>query len=189
MAASDILAVIFDFDDTLAPDSTSAFLESRGISSSEFWQERVKPLLQLGYDPTIAWLNLFLQKFGGQLGNVSNKDLRGFGGNMDSFFPGIPEVFDDLRKIVADSEVMDTSVEFYIISGGLAEVIRATPIANHFTAIYGCELAANDESDDGNLTRIKRAVTFTEKTRYIFEINKGIAQKGNGESLRSQQGC
>jgi hypothetical protein len=31
--------------------------------------------------------------------------------------------------------------------------------------------------DSGVLKRIKRAITFTEKTRYLFEINKGITPR------------
>jgi hypothetical protein len=55
----------------------------------------------------------------------------------------------------------------------LYEVIKATPIADEFEGIYGCHL--DGDTEDGPLKYIKRTVTFTEKTRYIFEINKGIA--------------
>jgi hypothetical protein len=34
---SDVIALIFDFDDTLAPDSTSGFLESVGVDTQQFW--------------------------------------------------------------------------------------------------------------------------------------------------------
>ena len=40
---SDVIALIFDFDDTLAPDSTSGFLDSLGVDTQQFWTKRVDP--------------------------------------------------------------------------------------------------------------------------------------------------
>ena len=68
-----ILAVVFDFDDTLLPDSTSALLRAYGIDADEFWSKRVKKLVENGYDPPLAYLNLLLREVGpnGRLGNVT----------------------------------------------------------------------------------------------------------------------
>ena len=48
---SDTIAVVFDFDDTLAPDSTSSFLASLGIDVPAFWKRGVQPLVDEGWDP------------------------------------------------------------------------------------------------------------------------------------------
>jgi hypothetical protein len=45
-------------------------------------------------------------------------------------------------------------------------------VQKYFRAAYGCQLAGDD--DNGPLKYIQRCITFTEKTRYLFEINKGI---------------
>jgi hypothetical protein len=45
-------------------------------------------------------------------------------------------------------------------------------VKKYFSGVYGCQLAGDTE--DGVLRYIKRCITFTEKTRYLFEINKGI---------------
>jgi len=50
------IALIFDFDDTLVPDSTSQLLEEYGISSDEFWEDEFSPLITEGYDPANASL-------------------------------------------------------------------------------------------------------------------------------------
>ncbi len=42
---SDVIALVFDFDDTLASDSTSGFLESIGVDTASFWKDEVDPLL------------------------------------------------------------------------------------------------------------------------------------------------
>ena len=48
-------------------------------------------------------------------------------------------------------------------------------MADNFSAIYASQLAGDTPS--GPLKYIKRCITFTEKTRYLFEINKGVTPK------------
>jgi hypothetical protein len=169
-----VLAVVFDFDDTLLPDSTSKLLQSRGVDPHEFWTKQVRDRLREGFDPTLAYLGLILESVGADrpLGLLSNQDLRDFGATLDAdFFPGLPQLFDDLREVTR--EYSDVSVEFHIISGGLLEVVRGSQVvSNYFAGVRGCEFA--EDATTGSIAQIKRAITFTEKTRYLFEINKGI---------------
>ena len=48
-------------------------------------------------------------------------------------------------------------------------------VRKYFSAAYGCQLGEDPETKIVN--HIKRSITFTEKTRYLFEINKGIKQR------------
>jgi phosphoserine phosphatase len=171
-----VIAVIFDFDDTLVPDSTSALLTSHGIDADRFWTDEVRRLVEeQGYDPPLAYLNLLLQEIGigRRLGALTNTKLREFGATLDgTWFPGLPAFFDDLREIV--SGYRDVSIEFYIISGGLQAIIEGSEhVQKHFRGVYGCQLGEDETT--GLIKNIKRCVTFTEKTRFLFEINKGIS--------------
>lgn len=172
---SNIIAVIFDFDDTLVPDSTSLLLEKFGVDTKKFWQDAYSKVVAGGYDPTLAYLKMLLDLVGEgkPLGKLNNAQLNEFGGTLDTmFYPGIPGLFDDLRKIVKEINEL-IAIEFYIISGGLHSIISGSRIINdNFYGFYGCTL--DEEGDPPALTSIKRAITYTEKTRYIFEINKGI---------------
>ena len=167
------IAVVFDFDDTLVPDSTTALLESRGIDAREFWSKLVPPLVDDGYDPPLAYLRLILDRVGRHMpfGMLRNQDLREFGALLDEqYFSGLPPMFEDLQNLV--QEFRDVSIEFYIVSGGLQEVIAGSNIVrDYFNGFYGCQLG---EDEDGVIRYVKRCVTFTEKTRYLFEINKGV---------------
>lgn len=172
---SHVIALIFDFDDTLLPDSTSELLEAHGIDAMKFWATEAKGLLDKGYDPTHAYLNLILDRVGKNkpLGEITNKSLNDFGATLDStFYPGVKSLVKELRKTVQDiSDQIE--VEFYIISGGIQAVMDGSKfIRNNFTATYGCQFGECPKT--GLIRYIKRAITFTEKTRYIFEINKGI---------------
>ena len=169
-----VIAVVFDFDDTLVPDSTTALLESRGVDATAFWSKLIPPLVDRGYDPPLAYLRLILDRIGPDqpLGMLDNQALHAFGESLDSkFYPGLPQMFLDLKRIVAGYR--DISIEFYVVSSGLQEVIGGSQIVrDHFDGFYGCQL---DEGPDGVIRYVKRCVTFTEKTRYLFEINKGVA--------------
>ncbi len=178
----DTIAIIFDFDDTLLPDSTTLLLEKFGIDPREFWGKEAKELIGSGFDPPHAYLKLILEKIGEgkPFGLLTNQDLRSFGASLDShFFPGVKTLFRDLRKIVTQSN--NIQIEFYIISGGLQDVIEGNAFINgNVNGIYGCKLGGDEE--DGPLKHIKRCITFTEKTRFIFEINKGLAPLNTQEN-------
>ena len=172
---SQVIAIVFDFDDTLLPDSTSVLLDAHGIDAHEFWSKQAKAWLDKGFDPTHAYLNLILDRVGKNkpLGNLTNASLNKFGASLDyTFYPGVKSLPRDLKKIV--SEVSDKiEVELYIISGGIQSVMDGSQfIADNFKASYGCQFG--ECPDTGVIRYIKRAITFTEKTRFLFEINKGI---------------
>jgi len=107
MRGSGIIACIFDFDDTLGPDSTSMFLASRGIDTGSFWTVDVRARVDDGWDPSLAWLELLLDRSGDgrPLGPLSNADLRKFGRQtLDAnLFQGVEGLFTDLREIVKGS--------------------------------------------------------------------------------------
>jgi hypothetical protein len=173
MPLTSIIAVVFDFDDTLIPDTTTLLLQEHRIDPTAFW-DQVKKLVMRGYDHTLAYLKLLLERVGRDkpLGLLTNADLRQFGSGLDKHFhPGLPQLFDDLQKKVAKK--FGITVEFYIVSGGLQAIIEGSQIVKkYFTAIYGCLL--EEAGSPPILSHIKRAITFTEKTRYLFEIHKGL---------------
>lgn len=170
-APQNTIALIFDFDDTLTDDSTSLLLEAHGIDVEDFWKKRVAPLVDDGWDPAPAYLHLILSQVGAgkPLGRLSNEKLREFG-KQCAFYPGLPGIFDDLRAQVRAHTLSNPSIEFYVISGGLEEIILGSSIASHFSAVRGCRFA----EIDGEVGAIRNVVTFTEKTRYLFELNKGL---------------
>ncbi len=175
MAISGTIALIFDFDDTLVSDSTTALLRKYGIDPDIFWKKDLRALINDGFDPALGFLKLLLDNIGPDrpFGRLTNEDLRAFGATLDSAFkPGLPELFSDLRSIVGEFRII--SIEFYIISGGLQAIIEGSQIVkDNFSAVYGCTL--DEEGDPPAISSVKRAINFTEKTRYIFEINKGLA--------------
>jgi hypothetical protein len=171
------MAVVFDFDDTLMPDTTTALLRKHGIKPEEFWPQ-ARSLINEGYDQPSAYLRLLLDNVGENkpLGKLTNRALTEFGARLNGeYYTGLPAFFDDLRNDVEKQFKGRIKVEYYIISGGLQSILRGNDIvAKYFSGVYGCILGESKET--GLVTHIKRSITFTEKTRYLFEINKGIKE-------------
>ncbi len=163
------IAIIFDFDDTLAPDSTSAFLEWYGIDAADFWEKEVNPLLIKGWDPIPAFLYGLIQKSdGAETGRgITREKFQAFG-NLLEVFQGVPELLQKLKSIGEENKAQ---VEFFIISSGIEEIIKSTSIAPLFKEIWA---SAFHFTNDGTIDFPRKVVSFTDKTRYLFQINKGI---------------
>ncbi|WP_121744815.1 haloacid dehalogenase-like hydrolase [Natronorubrum halophilum] len=174
------IGLIFDFDDTLAPDSTTQLLREYGCDPQEFWSAEFSARVKEGYDPTVAYLSLLLDKVGEDrpFGELTIEDLESVGATLNEMlYPGLSGLFGDIRAIV--DEYTDVSVNFYIVSEGLEPIIKGTEIADHCEAIYGSRL---DIDAEGVVNRIQRPISFTDKTRYLYEINKGISPESAQEN-------
>jgi hypothetical protein len=146
-------------------------LEQHGINSKDFWTTKQRELVENGWDPIPAYLKLILDNVGPDkpLGRMTNEHLRAFGAGL-KFYPGIPGLFKDLRDIAADHPVSNPAVEFYVVSSGLEEIIRGSKIAKFLSGYWACRLA----EEDGQIKHVQRVVSFTEKTKYLYQINKGV---------------
>ncbi len=190
-----IIACIWDFDKTLIKGymQTPIFAEY-GIDEKLFWRE-VNMLPELyartgvNVSPETVYLNHLLSFVkSGYMKGLSNAKLRELGSKL-VFCDGVIELFESLKEVVRSSEEyrkLDIKLEHYIISTGLAEMIRGSKIAPYVDGIFGCEFveeplppyfSRQPEFDMGALStqinQIGVMVDNTIKTRFIFEINKG----------------
>jgi 2-hydroxy-3-keto-5-methylthiopentenyl-1-phosphate phosphatase len=171
--AEPVIALVFDFDETLGPDTISFFLKEQGIDVEKFWQE-VNEKVKDAWDPPLAYMDLMLRLSKENKLDISKKTLASLGAKL-SLFPGLPEALTQLKNYVRiNQELKETKtvLEFYIISGGLEEMIKATKIAPLVDGIFGSNFAYDQK---GNAIGIKSTITFTEKTRYVHGIRKGIS--------------
>ncbi len=170
--AESVIAIVFDFDETLGPDTISLFLEQQKINPPKFWEE-VNLMVQDGWDPPLAYMHKMLSLSEVGKLDISKKALSKVGKSL-KLFPGLPGAFSELREFVRKNEDLKQgriSLEFYIVSGGMEELIRATKLANEIDGIFGCNFAYDNSE---RALGIKSAISFTEKTRFIHGIRKGI---------------
>ncbi|MGE9295106.1 MAG: haloacid dehalogenase-like hydrolase [Puniceicoccales bacterium] len=189
-----IVACIWDFDKTLIPGYMQEPLFRRfGIDGKEFWQEvntlpKIYAERGVRVSPDTIYLNHLLSFIkNGPLKGLRNSDLRELGAELP-FYPGMPELLRELREITkaeARYRRHDIVLEHYVISTGLAEMIRGSKIASEVDGVFGCEFIEaplpphylrQDELEipmEFEISQIGVMVDNTIKTRYIFEINKG----------------
>lgn len=198
--APNIIACIWDFDKTLIPGyMQSPIFEAFGVDEKQFWDEVValpatyEKLGQRVSKDTIYLNHLLSYVRQGPLSGLNNAKLRELGAKLE-FYPGLPDFFDELKAIpqeIPEYAKADIRLEHYVISTGLAEMVRGSVIADKVDGIFGCEFIENplppfytkqDElslDTEYEVAQVGVVVDNTIKTRYAFEINKGTNKNPN----------
>ncbi|QRK10924.1 haloacid dehalogenase-like hydrolase [Archangium violaceum] len=174
----DTIAVIFDFDDTLAPDSTGTLLRELGVDEEAFWSSQER-LVDEGWDPIPAQLFRLveLSRSGRTRGGpITRERLAGVGREL-RLFQGVPELFERLRAH-ARQQPGHARLEFYLLSCGIADIIRHTSIAGEFRALWANELHYDAA---GQVDFPRKVISHTEKTRYLFHIAHGLGEGPEAE--------
>ena len=164
------VAIICDCDNTLMPDLPSLLLKDNGIEPQAFW-DNIDVLVKDGWDPPIAWMTELIKLIqDGKIKQDTNEKLAEFSASVETY-PGASTFIDEINsKLGTDSDV---AVEGYVVSSGIESMMKGSKIGNSFTDIFGGRLY----EQDGIIAGIKSSVTFTEKTKFIFAINKGITSQ------------
>ena len=102
----------------------------------------------------------------------TNTELKQLGKKLN-FYKGLPEMFEQFRDglLTAEHRAHGISVEHYIISSGIKVLIEGSRLAPYVRAMFGCEFA---EDEQGRITFPKRVISHTQKTQFLFRINKGL---------------
>ncbi len=178
------IAAVFDFDDTLAPDTFDFLVESLGWDVQEFRQQRYQPLLDDGWDSVPARAYALIQESKQRKPDerITRDRLHQLGQKIQPF-DGLEEMFTRLHKRVHELN-SKIELEFYVISGGIEEIACHSCIAPHFKKIWGCQFHFDE---NGEVEFIKRVISHTEKTRYLMQVasgNENIEESGRSFAYR-----
>lgn len=166
------IAIVYDYDQTLSPSymQDEVVFPAFGIDGKSFWRRCSEFVRDEGYDSELAYMKVLLDTLG--MDRPTNDELRRLGGQLN-FYKGLPEMFDDFRDglLSEDQRAQGITVEHYIISSGMKVLIEGSRLAKYVRAIFGCEFA---EDKQGRITFPKRVISHTQKTQFLFRINKGL---------------
>lgn len=141
-----VIAIIWDFDKTLAKEymQTPVF-KKYGIDQKEFWDENdslYDKYKEMGItvNKDTIYLNHFLTCVEqGIFEGLDNTTLYELGSEI-LFYEGIPNFLRKVKGIVSENEKYQKyhiSVEHYIVSTGLAEMIRGSKVAPYMLMEFG----------------------------------------------------
>ena len=163
------IALIYDFDGTLAAGNMQEydFIPAVGKSNFEFWDEANRLAEEQDADQILTYMALMIRSAQAKGLSLRREAFQESGKRVE-LFPGVLEWFDRINKY---GEEHGVRVLHYINSSGMKEIIEGTPIADKFRKIYACSFLYNV---DGIAYWPGVAVNYTNKTQFIFKINKGV---------------
>src|ERR1035437_9417698 len=104
-----VIAVVFDFDGTLGPDTISFFLQEQGINVEKFW-DGVNEMVKNDWDPPHDFMHKMLELAKVDKLDISKKALARSGEKM-SLFPGLPNALKELKDYGrANKELKDARI-------------------------------------------------------------------------------
>ena len=177
MSQRPIIALLYDFDKTLCTTDMEdyTFIPSLGYTPTQFWQKANHFGWENQMDALLAYMYTMIEACRAQ-GITLNRDYLVECGHAIELFPGVKEWFE---RINAFGESLGVTVEHYVLSSGLKEIIEGSGIAHHFKQIYACEFYYRD----GAACWPKLDVNFTNKTQFVYRINKGVLDVADDKTL------
>ncbi len=172
------VAIAYDFDGTLAPGNMQehSFIPELKINVGSFWAEVKEKAQKHDMNEILAYMHLMLTKAEEKEKPITMQAFIDHGKGI-KFFDGVEAYFD---KINAYAKSKGIKIEHYIISSGLREILKGTKIFNHFENVY----ASAFEFDVNGVAKWPAlAVDYTNKTQFLFRINKGIKNSWDNSQI------
>ena len=165
-----VVAICYDFDKTLSPDDMQAqgYIQSVGYDVPDFWKKSNSLASDNEMDQNLAYMYTMKQESEGKVLFTKEK-LAEYGASVQ-LFPGVEQWFERIREYGKSQGVI---VEHYIISSGLKEMIEGTAVAKAgaFEKIYASSFYYNEK---GVAVWPAQVVNYTNKTQFLFRIEKGV---------------
>lgn len=175
-----IIAIMYDFDKTLCTRDMQeyGFIPSLNMTSQEFWGEVGTLSKEKVMDPILAYLYHMLKKAQEKGLSITKDSLKSLGGDIQ-YYPGVEEWFERINEYGRENGV---EIEHYVISSGIKEIIEGSTINKHFKKVYACEFLYDQ---NGKAVWPKLTVNYTNKTQFLFRINKGVLDVWEDEKLNA----
>ena len=176
-----IIAIMYDFDKTLCTRDMQeyTFIPSVGMDPDEFWNLTGKVAKAETMDSILTYMYCMVEKARETGIPLTRESLVACGKDIE-YHKGVEEWFQGINRYAEQAGVI---VEHYVLSSGLKEIIEGTSIAKYFKKIYACEFLYKD----GQAYWPKMAVNYTNKTQFVYRINKGVLDINNNVDLNSSR--
>ena len=135
------IALIYDFDGTLAPGNMQEydFIPAVGKSNREFWSDANDLAEQQDADPILTYMARMIQEAQSKGMSLRREAFQASGRNI-KYYEGVKSWF---ARMNAYAEERGFKLLHYVNSSGLKEIIEGTSIAHEFKHIYACSFLYN----------------------------------------------
>ena len=177
-------ALIYDFDGTLARGNMQevTFIPSVGMGVGDFWGEADRLTREADGDNILMYMQLMLQRARENGAPITKATLREHGHDV--------KLFDGLKtdltgqgwfdRINAFGANYGLTVQHFILSSGLAEMIEGCPIHHRFEHVFASKYVYDDQ-DRAIWPAV--GINYATKTQYLFRINKGVHNNWEHERI------
>ena len=178
MQQEPIIAIMYDFDKTLCTRDMQEYdlIPKLDMSSDDFWAEANNFGRAQKMDGILAYMYTCVRHCREKGVSLKRESFVSSGRSVE-LYKGVEEWFD---RINAFGKEQGAKIEHYVISSGMKEIIEGTSIADKFTEIFACEFYYDEQ---GNAAWPKTAVNYTNKTQFVYRINKGVLDVSNDVDL------
>ncbi len=173
-----IVAIMYDFDRTLCTKNMQgySFIPSLGLTEKEFWQYANSLGQREHMDSILAYMYAMVKISKDKNIPLLRRNLVEMGKNVE-LFKGVEGWFDRINEF---GRANGMQIEHYVISSGMKEIIEGTTISKCFKSIFACEFLYDE---NGNGVWPKTDVNYTNKTQFVYRINKGVLDVANDNDL------
>ena len=170
MAPQPIIALMYDFDNTLSTEDMQdySFIPSLGLSVPAFWQLANEFGRRERMDGILAYMFTMIRE-AHRCGRPLTRHQLTEAGRDIRLFPGVEGWF---GRINAFGASLGVTVEHYIISSGLKEILEGCSIGAEFKEIFASEFYYGE---DGEAAWPKLAVNYTRRLKWplVKSLNGG----------------
>lgn len=178
-----IVAIMYDFDKTLCTRDMQeyTFIPGLGMQPDDFWSGTGEIASKEQMDSVLTYMYCMITKSEQTGKPFTRGDLVECGKHIE-YLPGVKEWF---KRVNEYGEEAGVKVEHYVLSSGLKEIIEGSSIAKFFKKIFASEFLYDSET--GKPIWAKMAVNYTNKTQFVYRINKGVLDISNNVDVNASR--
>lgn len=172
------MAICYDFDGTLFPGNIQEYasLKVLGMKPGEFWDRVQKRTRESDADYILIFMQLLLEEALKKGLGVTAEDLAEYGKGLE-FYKGLDTWFDRITEYGKENKL---TIEHYLISSGLHEMIGGTPVAGKFKRIFASSYCYDS---NGLAVWPRLAINYTTKTQFLLRINKDVLNVSDNSGI------
>ena len=174
------MAICYDFDGTLAPGNMQeyGFIEQLGMTPQMFWTTSNQLAREQKGDAILSYMLRMKEESEIHKLPFTKEAFKQYASQVE-LFPGVEKWF---ARINDYADKRGVALEHYIISSGLKEMVEGTSIAPYFKEIFASSFMYNDKDE---AVWPAMVVNYTNKTQFLYRINKGCLDVSDNDLLNS----